>query len=328
MPKSLARRPHRAFLALLTCLGLAVAGFVAGPAHATNPAPVRIQIDSVTSAITAPAGSSAPYALIKAGDDFHVNVSFWDVDNHLASFNSDTTLSITSSVGALSTVVVPKGAQTYPLTTHIDAAANQVSVTVAVQTKRHQTSDVAGDTTDADQLFDVVSELRFEDSSPGDNFAAGIGGDTNCAAADRQHPVCGIVLLPNGAKGTSSNVLLSLGKCDATYAKCDSRGAVVQALADVGIPGQLGALYSITSPATVVIKCDKVLCPGGKISDYHLQVSLNGNDVLQQAPACPAKGTMADANHPCVDYVQSTRDGAGDTLLYLLFARDVRISVG
>jgi hypothetical protein len=328
MPKSVAPRRQRVFLVLLTCLGLAVAGLVASPAHAANPAPVLIRIDGVSSATTAPAGSNAPYALIKAGDDFHVNVSFWDADNQPASFNSDTALSITSSVGALSTVVVPKGNETFALTTHIDVPANQVSVTVSVQTKRHQTSDVAGDTTDPNQLFDVVSDLRFEDTSPGSNFSAGIGGDTNCAAADRQHPVCGIVLLPNGAKGTSSNVLLSLGKCDATYTKCDTRGAVVQALADLGTPGQLDGLYSTTSPATVVIKCDKVLCPGGKISDYHLQVSLNGNDALQQAAACPAKGTMADVNHPCVDYVQSTRDGAGDTLLYLLFAKDVRISVG
>lgn len=314
-----------ALLVLLTCLGLAVAGMVAGTANAASPAPVRIQVDGITSATSAPSGTpngAVPYVLVKAGDSFFVDVSFYDASGQPASFNSDTTLTITSSAGALtpSTGIAPKGATSTRLTTSLGTSANQVSVTVSVATKRHQSSGVTPGTSSADQLFDVVSELRFDDSSPHQNYANGIGGDANCTEATRQSPVCGVALLPNGA---NSQVLLSLGKCDSAYAGCGSnKGAVVQALAD------LSGLYSETSPAAVLIKCDKSLCPGGAIKNYHLSFSLNGNDALGTAPACPAKATIGAGQGACVDYVQSTRDGSGDTLLYLLIAQDVRISVG
>ena len=323
MPKPSARR--RAFLVLLTCLGLAVAGMVAGTANAASPAPVRIQIDGVSSATTAPAGTpsgAVPYVLVKAGDDFFVDVSFYDASGNPAAFNSDTTLNITSSAGALtpSTGIAPKGATSVRLTTSLGKAANQVSLTVSVATKRNQSSGVTPGTSSAGQLFDVLSDLRFESGNPHQNFAQGIGGDSNCTEATKTAPVCGIVILPNGA---NSQVLLALGLCDSTYAGCGStKGAVVQALAD------LSGLYSNSSPATVLVKCDKSLCPGGAIRNYHLSFSLNGNDALGTAPACPAKATIGAGQGACVDYVQSTRDGSGDTLLYLLIAQDVRISVG
>jgi hypothetical protein len=44
------------------------------------------------------------------------------------------------------------------------------------------------------------------------------------------------------------------------------------------------------------------------------------------APACPAKGVVGTDQKYCVDYVQSTRDNAGDTILYLLFVEDGRAS--
>lgn len=323
MPKPSARR--RAFLVLLACLGLAVAGMVAGTANAASPAPVRIQIDGVASATTAPVGTpsgAVPYVLVKAGDDFFVDVSFYDASGNPAAFNSDTTLNITSSAGALtpSTGIAPKGATSVRLTTSLGKAANQVSLTVSVATKRNQSSGVTPGTSSASQLFDVLSDLRFENGNPHQDFTQGIGGDSNCTEATKTAPVCGIVILPNGS---NSQVLLALGLCDSTYAGCGStKGAVVQALAD------LSGLYSNSSPATVLIKCDKSLCPGGSIKNYHLSFSLNGNDALGTAPACPAKATIGDGQAACVDYVQSTRDGSGDTLLYLLIAQDVRISVG
>lgn len=316
---------RRALLVLLACLGLAVGGMVAGPANAASPAPVRIQIDRVWSDTAAPSGTpdtSVPYVLVKAGDDFHVDVSFYDADGNPASFNSDTTLSITSSAGTLtpSTGIAPKDETSATLTTSLGAAANQVSITVAVAAKKGKPSDVTPGTSSPDQLFDVLSELRFEDSSPHQDFTNGIGGDSNCTEATRQAPVCGIALLPNGA---NSQVLLSLGKCDATYAAClSNKGVVVQALAD------LGDLYTKTSPAAILVKCDKSLCGGGSIKNYDLSFTLNGNDALGSAPECPAKGTIGDDQLACVDYVQSTRDGSGDTLLYLLFAQDLRVGMG
>lgn len=322
MSNSPARR--RALLVLFTCLGLAVAGMVVGPADAANPAPVRIQIDAISSATTAPSGTpsdAVPYVLVKAGDSFFVDVSFWDASGNPASFNSDTTLAISSTGGtpSPSTGIAPKNATTVRLTTSLAAPANQVSLTVSVATKG-KPSPVTPGTSSPDQRFDVLSDLRFEDSNAGQGFTKGIGGSSNCTEATQQAPVCGIVILP---KGSNSRVLLSLGKCDATYAACGSnKGAVVQTLAD------LSGLYSRSNPATVLIKCDKSLCPGGSIQKYHLSFSFAGNGALGTAPPCPAKGTIGANQDACVDYVQSQRDGSGDTYLYLLVPRDVRISVG
>ena len=55
--------------------------------------------------------------------------------------------------------------------------------------------------------------------------------------------------------------------------------------------------------------------------------SLQGNAALTEAPACPTKNTIGSSQVVCVDYVQSQRDNAGDTMLYLLFTEDARISV-
>ena len=42
----------------------------------------------------------------------------------------------------------------------------------------------------------------------------------------------------------------------------------------------------------------------------------------------PRKNTIGADQVACVDYVQSKRDGSGDTYLYLLLTRDARVSVG
>ena len=175
-------------------------------------------------------------------------------------------------------------------------------------------SDTAAD----GQLFDVLSELRLEPSRS--DFQEGIGGQDDCAEATRADPVCGILILPQGA--SSPDVLLSLGECgDAAYSGCgDPRGSVLQALA--ALDG-----YSTTSPATILVKCDKTLCGGGSIQDQHLSYTLDGNSALTRADACLGKGVVSP-EPACVDYVQSKRDGSGDTYLYLLFVRDARVSVG
>jgi hypothetical protein len=168
-------------------------------------------------------------------------------------------------------------------------------------------------------VFDVVSRYKVDSSNSG---TTGIGGDSadTCANATFDSPVCGILLLPSGA---NTSVVMSLGACDKTYARCGStRGAVVQALAN------LTGLYSPTSPATLIVKCDKSLCGTGPIQNVKLNYSLSGNGTIDQvAGACPAKNTLGTAP-ACIDYVQSKRDGSGDTHLYLLFDQDMRTSVG
>lgn len=316
------RRRGLVFL-LLASLVAALGGLLGTTAASaiSATAPVSMVITSVVGA-QAPAGTpagSVPFALVKAGDPFTVNVAFFDSANNPASFNNDTTLKLTSTAGTLSpsTGVAYGGASTAQITTSLSTVANQVGLTVTVVS-----GPAKGLTTgppSAGQRFDVLSELRFENSSA--NFQQGIGGDSNCTTATKAAPVCGIVVLPNGA--VSSQVLLSLGACDATYAKCGStRGSVVQTLfAD-------GGLYSDTDPATLIVKCDKSLCGGGPIHDLVVNFSFGGNDVLSAAAACPAKFTIGAGQGACIDYVQSKRDGAGDTHLYALFAHDLRIGIG
>ena len=77
-------------------------------------------------------------------------------------------------------------------------------------------------------------------------------------------------------------------------------------------------------PPTLVMKCDKTSCGGGSLKAAQLNVSLSATGALTAAPACPAKGTIGSDQAYCVDYVQSTRDNAGDTFLYLLFFEDAR----
>lgn len=316
-----ARRRHIA-LALVGFLFAAFGGSVTSNATAAASAPTKIVIDSVSSPVTAPLGTpdgAVPYVLVAAGEPFTVNVSFYDALGAPASFTSDTVLSITSNRGALSpsTVVVRKGATSALLTTSLATAANQVSLTVKVASGP-SARKVAPGTSRPDQLFDVMSQLRLEDSAP--NFRQGIGGRSNCTEATVEDPVCGIVILPEGAR--SERVLLSLGACDSAYAGCGSiKGSLVQTLAD------LTGLYTKTAPATLLMKCDKSLCGSGSIQSKTLSYSLLGNAPLQTATACPAKGTIGAEQTACVDYVQSKRDGSGDTYLYLLFTKDARVSV-
>ena len=315
-------RRHRAILILLACLGLALPLLVSQTASAASTAPARIVIDQIRSSTPPPTGTpggSVPYVLVGAGDSIFIDVSFYDATGQPTSFNTDTTLTIASSKGtpSPSTGVAPKGASSTTLTTSLSTAVNQVAFTVSVANKG-AAKGVAPGTSSPAQLFDVVSQLRTEPSSP--NFTQGIGGDTNCSIATRSAPVCGIVILPNGA---ASNVLLSLGACDGTaYTTCGTRGSVVQTLfAD-------GGRYSNTAPATLLMKCDKSLCGTGAIQRVPAYFSLGGNDALQLVPPCPGKNTVGAGQQMCVDYVQSQRDGSGDTYLYILFTHDARVGMG
>jgi hypothetical protein len=267
-------------------------------------------------------GTSVPYVVVQAGpvtnpsSQFTINVSFQDATGAEASFgNNPTTFSVTSNRGALSpsSSTAPGGASSIKIVTSLGTAANQVAVTVSTGKGNKAVST----TSSQSQLFDVVKSLKTIPDVTGAS-SVGIGGDDNsCTQATTANPVCGVLILPYGAP---SGVLLSLGACDTTYAKCGStKGAVVQALVDLS-----AGSYSKTSPATLVVKCDKSLCGGGAIQNVHLNFSFDGNTPLEPASACPAKSTVGPDQEACVDYVQSKRDGSGDTHLYLLFARDLR----
>lgn len=334
------RRWRVLVLGVLGCLTIAVGGFVTTSANAvSSTAPVRMVLTGITSGNTAPGvpGTAVPNVLVQAGGAFTVHVAFYDASGNPAAVNNNTTLVISSASGTLSpsTFKVSPAAASADLVTSLGTAVNQVTLTVKV--KGGPADGLSATSSDGsaaftfidgsripDQRFDVLSELR-PPKAVGTAGSAGIGGDDGaCTNATQANPVCGVLMLPFGA---SSPVVLGLGACDATYAACGSnKGAVVEALADLG-PG-----YTVTAPATLVVKCDKTLCGGGAISSTHLSFSLLGNGGLSLAPPCPAKNTLpTDASGngvPCVDYVQSKRDNSGDTILYLLFDQDMRTSVG
>lgn len=332
---------HRRRLTLLFVGGLAAAlGLaVVSPAVAGKPsggssslpAPVSIVVDKVTSDFTR-GGELPPEALpsvvVKAGGTIRVDVHFEDADGAPAAFKKDTALSATSSVGSLGPVSgkALKGSSVATLVTSVTTAVNRVVLTVGAG------SGPSAPTGGATVAFDVLSELRPDvPATSGTSFEEGIGGGKSCTTAEPSAPVCGIVRLPQGA---GTNVLLSVGACDKVpdpddlYAPCYAGpsgpgGAVVQALFT-----QPSNEYSTTSPATIIVKCDKTLCGTGAIKRLTVLYSLTGNDPLTAPESCPAKGTMAQAATPCVDYVQSKRDGSGDTHLFLLTDRDIRTGIG
>lgn len=335
-------------LALVGVLTASLGAVMTRSAEAANTAPASVSLDSITSLVTAPIGTpvdAQPTVLAVPGTKLTVEVSFRDSSGYPASFTKDTSLVVTSNRGTVTPIntVALKGEQISYLTVSIPAPANQVTLTVTVPDGKLPLSDGA----DGIQLFDVVSHLRLNETTSGTNFQRGIGGegggldgDAECAQATPTKPVCGIVFLPQGASG--SDVLLSLGPCAPrvpndltytdTYSRCgDPRGSVLQVLADLPLApaDNLSADkgYSRTSPATMLVKCDKTLCGGGSIQSKVLNFTRGGNDNLVKVDPCPGKGVVGVGQPACVDYVQSKRDGSGDTFLYLLFAKDARVSV-
>ncbi len=322
-PFRMAIRLGMALLALaLVTVGLQSVEATGGP-----PAPARIVIDRVFSSITAPAGTpegAVPYALVLAGEPFSVQVSFVDAAGRPASFDSDTTLAISTNTGpgnppSPATGKASRGATSVVLTTSLPSSANQVTVTVSAPTLTGSKAVTPG-TSSPDQRFDVLAELRFQPSAAGAAFVGGMGGQANCATVTSADPVCGSLQLPQGA--ASSQVLLSRGLCDAAYAGCGStRGSVIQFLADLGV------LYAKTSPARMIVRCDKSLCGNRGLKKIRLNYSLLGNASLAPAPACAKKNRIGQGQEVCVDYVSSSRDNAGDSHIHLLLTHDARISV-
>lgn len=347
MSSTAASRRTSRVLATVAALLLTLSGAVTSPAPAANTAPVRVEIDSITSDVVPPSGlptGAAPYLLVKAGGTFTIKVSFYDAADQPASFTKNTTLTVATSVGTLKQTegVALKGNESAYIATSLTAPVNQVVLTVSAgsgpkaPTPGTSYDPLVPDGSDLrfDVLTDVSSLLPGKD---GDAFQEGFGGKNGCAEATETAPVCEIVVLPRGA---GSKVLLSVGACDAykgaTYAPCHTGsggtvgGAVPQAL--FAQPSDPADAYKPESPATIIVRCDKTLCGGGPIRNLSVLWSYSGTGDLgadgHRAAPCPAKGTMATAHTPCVDYVQSKRDGSGDTHLYLLTDGDIRTGIG
>jgi hypothetical protein len=331
-----ARSRRLGLLAALAALGvLGLSPVFGGTAQAVNNPVKTIVITGVSSnsVDVPPAGTagSRPNILVAVLDTVTVSVSFKDALGAPASFGKDTELVLSTTGGdAGNTKTV--GATDTSTTINSSAfskAANNVKVTVSAPSLKGKFLVTAG-TSDA---FDVLATLDTFAASPGTSFVRDVGkdGGAACGEVNATNPICATVILPEGAgpDGTAP-IVIGTGTCDdSTYSDCSALGTstqpasyVVELLADL-------SRYSSTSPATVILTCDKAFCGKGSISRNVPHFAIGGNVSLADVPPCAAKGVApAPGSVPgaCVDYVQSNRDNAGDTHLWVLFAVDARMS--
>lgn len=301
---------RRLAVVLAAALGLVISLVWWMPASARpSSSTVNLVVTSIRG-MEVPAGTStAPF--IVRGVPFDVTVSFIDslsgapttLPNGVSSLElSDSlgdTLGTADNISSTATSLDFDGVS-------IAKAANGVSLRASVA--RGSSKGTASPPSDE---FNV---LLSSSSTPQDTALSQIGGiagtDGSGCTATPESPICADLLLPNGS---DTGILMSLGLCDG-LGKCV--GSDAQAL--VGL-----SQYGPDDPATMIVKCDKTLCGGGGINKQKLAVEPSGGGGFVTAPACPAKNDLGSLPF-CVDYVQSTRDNAGDTFLYLLFLHDVR----
>lgn len=261
-----------------------------------------------------------------AGTPFDVDLTFLRQDSITgdwvpAPLSTFKTVTVTVKYGStiLGTKDVDPNLATAKLTgLRIDVPASNVTLTASADTKPKAVTGTS-------RAFDVLIESL---DVTGSLTSTGGGASTGpCSPAYKT--VCGDLIPPAGVTFADGG-LLSRGLCVGTRCK----DTYVQALVDF--------TPSVTNPATLLMKCDKDLCGVGSIKSKTLDVTLSPGSQVQgdpravtyAAPACLDKGTVpydetapiSSSNLPfCVDYVQSTRDNAGDTILFLLFVEDAKV---
>ena len=329
MPRTRTSRPRRPrALVLLTALIAAAALVVPTTgASAARPAPTpalpKIAVTAVTNITGLPKASGTPAVLIDAAEVFDVKVTFV---NGVYSTRDDTRVLITASKGGLLPaeveVVVPAGSSTGIAKDLRLAVANGVVLT-ATPVERTALRALG---TGSSMAFDVVKDTALVPVPANRDPVVVTKTGVPCQPTP-EVKTCVDVLLPRGL--VTANVFFSTGSCDGVG--CSKPGLdVLQVLADIK------GLYTKPAPATLVVKCDKSLCEGGGIKQYVLRASLDPTGPLSPVPACAVKGVIDPDVTPddptdteiesCVDYVQSKRDGSGDTYLYWLITRDARMS--
>jgi hypothetical protein len=319
------RRRPLLVLAVAACLGAGLTTPLATSADAALQEPERILVESITSAYTVPAGTpseAVPFGVVVAGQQFSISVHLvTGPKNKDAAFASTTEVTVGATNGSLvspTTFTVEAGTSRFSLPVTFAAPVNGTRLSVS-------SASLAGDPSRA---FDVLSVVRTPAAQKDVPFDQSIGRGGECSAPTDIDTVCGQLLLPRGA--VSNSVLLSLGNCDGvdTATKCRTQGSVIQILADLDetVNNKTVPLYSKSNPATLVFKCDVTLCGLGGIQNVHLNFAAADGTALAEVQACPRKGTIGATQQVCVDYVQSKRDGSSDTILYLLFTKDARIS--
>ena len=290
---------------------------------ARAPAPVTELVVQLRSNVQIPSTAGSPDHFIAVDKPFAVDVDFLVAGVPTAiSANRAVTLHVSVAVGSTSfspasatSVTVAKGATsaTFPdlvLTT----AANGVALLVTATEPSSATQDVVPKRSPS---FDVARDfdaVRINGTAGASVSREGVG--VACTATPARQ-TCVDLLLPASA-GNGDLAFFSTGVCDASVG-CAAGRDLLQVLAAFELPR--------SNPATLVVKCDKTLCGGGAIGGEVLKVSLAATGELRTATSCARKGVVDPGLDFCVDLVQSRRDLAGDTHLFLLMVRDARMSI-
>lgn len=321
---------HRRTATTTTLVGVAVAALLSVLlpvwvwAAPPPPGATSISFTSIASDYQLPATpGSDGLVYVVAGQPFDVGLEFLDQDGNPAplSTTQDVTVTVSHAGTALATAAVGPGATTATLPDLVIAtAAPDVTLTASASTRPRAVGGTSPE-------FDVLITSDPVNTS-GRTSTGGESTPEGCVATPAQ-PVCGDLYAP--VAGFVAGGQLSRGLCAADLGRCTD--SYLQAIA------ALNAGAGNTDPATLVMKCDKTLCGGGAINKKKLWVTLSSDPDSEfagnvEAPACLAKGTVTydpfaaygPGNRPfCVDYVQSTRDNAGDTHLRLLFVVDAKV---
>ena len=315
---------HRHRSRLLSALTLALAGATAfaaaalgsGPAVAAPPAKATI---TITSALTQ---TDTPPALPGRGSSYVVQGQPFTVG-----FNLSAPLSTSKSTRLVLTVT--SGPDAGSLRVGFDLPANATSGSIPDAQLDHAANDVQLKV-DVDPSKNTVRPgtasvdvLKTALSAPGDSSLTGIGGGGGVGVPCSPTPedqVCGDLVLPS-TRIALSRQFLSQG----CVAACDNAASFLQALVDLA---PMSSSDEEQNPIVFVAKCDKTLCAGKGIKSYSVKVALNAGDTPVKSPACSAKGVIDSGEAFCTDYRQSTRDIAGDVLLYVLVAHDAKIIFG
>ncbi len=322
---TLVRRRRRALLVLTPLLVLIP--LLTPMAQAAKPSPspaVWIVVRDILSSVQTPQTAGSPADFIARDEPFAVVVDFLAGDVPTAmSTNRAVTLEVSVATGAsaFSTasqrfVTVPAGATsaTFPDLV-LTEAANGVELLVRATAPSRV---VEGVVPGRSPVFDVAEDFAAYGIDGKDGASASREGAGVACSATPERPTCADLVLP--ASDTNGDLaFFSTGVCDASVGCAAPGRDVLQVLAAFELPR--------SNPATLVVKCDKSLCGGGAISRNVVKVSLFPTGPLQDAGACASKGVVDEGVDFCVDYVQSRRDGSGDTHLYLLLLRDARMSI-
>jgi hypothetical protein len=294
---------------------LAVVGLTASPAVAAKPEPTPLPV--ITVSVSTPdigLGGAVPAVLARAGDPILLTLTSTQTFNQDVTFTLAVTVADGHPDGVLSPnqVTLPANTPFVDTTVTYSAVENGVTITPSIGGKGKPISFTAVPS----KAFDSLRTLQLAEQGT-TVFGA------NTCTTETLETNCGVAILP--LSFASERAALSTGatadQCGGS--PCKAGSTVVQFIA--ALEG-----YTAQSPATLIFRCDKTQCSNGGVNKFKVYYTYSSSGPLDTvAPACQLKGEAnvdPATGEPvaCVDYVSSSRDNAGDTLLHFNFVHDVR----